>query len=285
MTLSRAGWIGIAVGLAVAAAVLFAAITRIDARSDAILTARHPLPPSPVVAATSPQAVAEGARLVAYTTCASCHGVELTGGPLNVALTQVYTGNLTREVRKLSDADLDRAIRWGLRPDRTAELIMPSQAYRGLTDTEMAEIIGYLRSLPPKGVDLPKLRPGFVLRANLAFGVVKTSVRRLDEARPPLDAGPATAAGRHLAAVACGRCHGTDLGGIEGVGPDMTVRGYYRRDQFHALIHKGDAIGEGNMQLMIQTAQASFSHFTDAEVDQIYDYLMARDRILAAKPK
>ena len=51
--------------------------------------------------------------------------------------------------------------------------------------------------------------------------------------------------GRHLAAIACGRCHGTDLGGIRDVGPDMTVRGYYSSAQFHALIQKGDAIGEG----------------------------------------
>jgi hypothetical protein len=63
----------------------------------------------------------------------------------------------------------------------------------------------------------------------------------------------------------------------------MTVRGYYSRAQFHALIQKGDAIGEGNMALMTQTAQANFSHFADAEVDAIYDYLDARDGILVAK--
>jgi hypothetical protein len=55
------------------------------------------------------------------------------------------------------------------------------------------------------------------------------------------------------------------------------------RAWFHALIQRGDAIGEGNMKLMTDTAQANFSHFTDAEVDAIYDYLDARDRILVAR--
>jgi len=92
-------------------------------------------------------------------------------------------------------------------------------------------------------------------------------------------------AGRHLTAIACARCHGDDLGGIGGAGPDLTVRGYYNRARFHALIGKGEAIGEGNMQLMTDTAEASFSHFTDGEIDAIYDYLDARDGVLVAKAR
>jgi hypothetical protein len=37
------------------------------------------------------------------------------------------------------------------------------------------------------------------------------------------------------------------------------------------------------MALMTETARSNFSHFTDAEVDAIYDYLDARDRILIAR--
>jgi hypothetical protein len=33
---------------------------------------------------------------------------------------------------------------------------------------------------------------------------------------------------------------------------------------------------------MALTAQTSFSHFNDREIDQIFDYLDARDRILSA---
>ena len=252
-------------------------------RSDAILAARHPLPPSAIVAATTPEAIARGERLVVVTNCTGCHGVDLTGGPLRVAGTPVFTANLTRVTARRTDAELDRAIRHGLRPNGSSELAMPSTAYSAFTDDEMASIIGYLRSLPPKGVNLPKFEPGLFLRASLLTGGLKMEADQVASAKPPLDAGPGVAAGRHLAAIACGRCHGSDLGGTRDAGPDMTVRGYYSRAQFFSLVKQGEMIGEGNMQLMTQTAKASFSHFTDGEIEAIYAYLDARDRILIAQ--
>ena len=255
----------------------------IVSRSQAILEARHALPPSQVVVERTPEAEAHGARLIAISACSGCHGTDLTGGPLRVFGTQVYTPNLTIQPKALSDAEIDQAIRAGLRPDGTSELVMPAHAYRAFTDDEVAAIIARLRALSRQGIEPPKPRPGLLLRAALAVGALQTEPEKVAAARAPLGAGATFAAGRHLAAIACGRCHGTDLGGISDVGPDLTVRGYYSRARFHALIQKGDAIGEGNMVLMTQTAQANFSHFTDAEVDAIYDYLDARDRILVAK--
>jgi mono/diheme cytochrome c family protein len=255
----------------------------IMSRSQAILEARHALPSSRVVVERTSEAEARGGRLIATSACSGCHGADLTGGPLRVFGTQVYTPNLTLHLGALSDADIDRALRAGLSPDGTSELVMPAHAYRAFTDDEIAAVIARLRALPRQGIDPPKPRPGLLLRAALVVGALQTEPEKVAAARPPLDAGAPFAAGRHLAAVACGRCHGTDLGGIRDVGPDMTVRGYYSRAKFHALIQRGDAIGEGNMALMTQTAQANFSHFTDAEVDAIYDYLDARDRILIAK--
>jgi mono/diheme cytochrome c family protein len=276
--------------LALGAIVALAAggVRLVMSRSQAILDARHALPASRVVVEQLPgaqaQAEARGARLIAVAACSGCHGAGLTGGPLRVFATQVYTPNLTLQLRALSDADIDRALRAGLRPDGTSELVMPAHAYRALTDDEVAAIIAGLRALPGQGSRQPGLRPGLLLRVALVVGALRTEPEQLAAAGSPLDAGASFAGGRHLAAIACGRCHGTDLGGIANVGPDLTVRGYYSRARFHALIQKGDAIGEGNMALMTETARNNFSHFTDAEVDAIYDYLEARDRILAARP-
>ena len=252
-------------------------------RSQAILDARHVLPPSRLVATLTPEAEARGGRLIAISACSGCHGTDLTGGPLNAFGTEVHAPNLTLQTPKLSDGDIDRALRAGLRPNGTSELMMPAHAYRGFTDDEVAAIIAGLRALPKKGTDLPGTQPGLLLRAALLAGWVQLETDKVAAARPPLDAGATLQAGRHLAAVACGRCHGSDLGGMRGGAPDMTVRGYYTRAKFHGLIQKGDAIGEGDMALMTQTAQASFSHFTNAEVDAIYDYLDARDGILLAR--
>jgi mono/diheme cytochrome c family protein len=131
---------------------------------------------------------------------------------------------------------------------------------------------------------MPRTQPGLLLRAALVVGWFQTEPDKVAQAHAPVNAGPSLAAGRHLAAIACGRCHGPDLRGGKNAGPDMTVLGYYSPAQFYALVKKGDAIGEGDMALMTQTAQASFSHFTDAEVGAIYAYLLTRDRLLGAKP-
>jgi cytochrome c553 len=273
----------LALGVIAALAAVAGGVQLVMSRSHAILAARRALPASRVVVETTPQAQVGGARLIAVAACSGCHGADLTGGPLRVWGTQVHTPNLTLQLRTLSDADIDRALRAGLRPDGTSELVMPAHAYRALTDGEVATIIAGLRALPARGTRQPGLRPGLLLRAALAVGALRTEPEQVAAAGSPLDAGAPFAAGRHLAAFACGRCHGTDLGGVANVGPDLTVRGYYTRAQFHALIQKGDAIGEGNMALMTETAQNNFSHFTDAEVDAIYDYLDARDRILVAR--
>jgi mono/diheme cytochrome c family protein len=275
----------LALGVLLALAVAAGADRWATTRSQAILDARHIAPPSHVVARRTPEAEARGAHLIAVSACSGCHGTDLIGGPLNAFGAQVYAPNLTRLPASLTDTQIDGVLRAGLRPDGTGELLMPAHAYRAFTDDEVAAIIARLRALPPKGIELPKTRPGLLLRAALAVGAIKTENDQVAAARPPVDAGTPFAAGRHLASIACGRCHGPDLGGVKNVGPDMTVRGYYTRAQFHALIQKGDAIGEGNMALMTQTAQASFSHFDDAEVDAIYDYLIARDRILVARAK
>jgi mono/diheme cytochrome c family protein len=267
----------------VGAAAVVGACVFIALRSRAVLEARHVPPPSAVVAAVSPDAVARGAHLVVVTGCIGCHGGELSGQALSLSGSTVYAGNLTLAAKKLSDAELDRAIRRGLRPDGTGELAMPSFAYANFSDDEVAAIIGYLRGLPARGTAPIQPPPGLVLRADLALGLVKTSPARLAEADTPIDAGASFEAGRHLAAVACGQCHGSDLAGAYGLpGPGLSVQGYYSRAQFHALMRTGAAVSDGDTELMSQTARRSFSHFSDGEIDAIYDYLAARDRILAA---
>jgi mono/diheme cytochrome c family protein len=272
---------------AVTAIVFAAGAVVVQARSQAILHERHPLRPSAVQAATAPEAIAEGRHLVQVNGCALCHGRELAGKMLGAAGSPLAAPNLTRVVARRTDAELDRAIRGGVRPDGTSEFGMPSHVYAGFTDAETDAIVGYLRSLKPVGAPTPRQEPGFMQRVDLAVGFMHPEVNRIAGAPRPIDLGPRLEPGRHLAALACAQCHGTDLSSGHGApGPDLMVRGGYTRAQFHTLMRTGQTPSGRELDLMSETARLSFSHFTDAEIDALYDYLYARDvRLDAAPPK
>lgn len=257
----------------------------VSQRSQAVLDERYVQPPSPVHVFQTPEAIARGAHLTVVTACISCHGADLTGRTIGVAGSAIYAPNLTIVSKRLSDADLDRAIRHGLKPNGASELAMPSPAYAGFSDEEVASIIAYLRSLQPEGGLAVQPSPGLMLRANLAIGVFKTEVVKLASVKTPLAAATAVEPGRHLAQVACGQCHGSDLAGGQGLpGPDLTVRGYYTPGQFKTLLRTGEAPDERDMELMSRTARTSFSHLSNDEISALYAYLDARDRSLSAAP-
>lgn len=282
---------GRALALAVAAAAAlvagFLGHRAIQAGSEAVFRARHPKPVSRVVAASDPAAIAEGRRLAVVAGCTLCHGDALTGPQAGGPAARLRSPNLTLIVGQRSDADLDRAIRSGLNPDGTGELAMPAYAYRELTDAETADLLGYLRSLRPQGRPYTPPPPSFVVRLNAALGRFHTQVYRLAHARSAVDAGPSYAAGRHLAVVACGQCHGPDLAGGENLaGPDLTLRGFYTRAQFHELMRSGEMPQTVHDELMQEAARNSLHALSAPEVDAIYDYLIARDVTLAkAQPR
>ena len=269
-----------------AAIVLAGGYALVLSRSQAVLQARYPLRVSTVQASTAPDAIAEGRHLTQVNGCGLCHGRDLAGRMLAAAGSPLAAPNLTRVTAKRTDAELDRAIRDGVRPDGTSEFGMPSHVYAGFTDQEMAEMLGYLRSLKPQGAPTVRPPPGLMQRVDLAIGFMHPEVKRIAGAPRPMDLGPRYAEGRHLAALACGQCHGTDLSSGHGApGPDLMVRGDYSRAQFHTLLRTGETPSGRELDLMSETARLSFSHFSDAEIDAIYDYLDARDARLDAALK
>lgn len=251
-------------------------------RAQAALDVRYP--PAPARLDTASASKGEGERLTYVLGCRACHAKDLTGAQMTLSSSTLAAPNLTL-LAKRSDAELDAALRQGLRPDGRSELAMPSQAYAGLTDAQASAVIAYLRGLTPSGPPVPQPPYGFLLRMNLATGALKTQAVRVKDAQPPIDAGPTVETGRRLASLACGQCHATDLKAGSGYpAPDLTIRGYYDRKQFHKVMRTGEGLPR-DMKLMAEVAASSLSHLTDPEIDALYDYLIARDEKLAAKPK
>jgi mono/diheme cytochrome c family protein len=198
----------------------------------------------------------------------------------------LWSANLSVLAKTNSDADFDRAIRQGLRKDATSLLLMPSYAYAAMPDDELAAIIAYIRSRPERGQQRPAPRWGLLVHAILAFDLAKTARGELAERKNAFDAGPQHAAGRLLAQISCGECHATDLTGGPAAGPmpappDLSIVASYDKGDFVKFMRTGKAAGDRELPMMSGTARARFSHFTDAEVSALYDYLAARGNALA----
>lgn len=248
---------------------------------------KYPLPQASTVTA-SPERAKEGAHLAQIYGCTGCHKADLTGALFNEIPdgTRLWSSNLPMLAKSYSDADFDRAIRHGLRADRTSVILMPSNAYTALSDDELAAIISFIRSLPPKGEQHPRRHLGLFVHAGVAFGVFKTAREELAGAAAAIDPGTSYAQGRHLALVGCSECHGSNLAGGAAVGPmparpDLDLVASYDREDFVKFMRTGKAPGNRELPMMSDIARTRFSHFTDAEANALYDYLAARGKILA----
>ena len=60
------------------------------------------------------------------------------------------------------------------------------------------------------------------------------------------------------------------------------MREAYDRARFRTLMRTGATADGDSFGLMPRTARTFFSHFSDGEIDAIYDYLDARDQALGA---
>jgi len=275
-------WLGLGAGAIVA--LCAAALGYFYIASQAIIDRRYPLPASSLRASRDPQAVARGGRLARVYGCADCHARALQGA--FIADFGVSSRNLARLAASFSDADFERAVRKGLRPDGTSVAeFMPSDAFQYMADGDMADIIAYIRSLKPGGKDIPFPAYDFKARLGLLKGEAHMDQFWFAQQKPALDLGARYSRGRELAMTTCGECHMTPLSGAPDFlppprAPDLSLVASYTREDFVRLMRTGKAAGNRELPLMSPTARLRFSRFSDAEVNAIYDYLAARGRKL-----
>jgi mono/diheme cytochrome c family protein len=169
------------------------------------------------------EAIASGKHLVeARYGCQACHGQNLAGGVMidDPAIGSVLGPNLTAgkgsRVNGYDMADWDRIVRHGVKPDGTGAL-MPSEDFFKMSDTELADIVAFIRSVPAVDAEVPGPKLGPVGKVLVALGKLPISAERQPDpsaehpAEPPRTA-ESTEFGAHLAATCVG-CHRTNLAG------------------------------------------------------------------------
>lgn len=113
-----------------------------------------------------------------------------------------------------TDTDWVRAIRHGVMPEGTGEVLMFD--YSTMSDQDLSDLIAYLKQIPPVDTNYPEMSDGPILPIVAAAGLLPLAAEKIDHSAPhPADPTPGATVeyGGYLSAV-CTACHGNGIGSI-----------------------------------------------------------------------
>ena len=204
-------------------------------------------------------ALKQGKYLFESRGCAECHGSDGRGvvvvdspGGMRVKAPNITTGP-GGVVAGYNEGDWVRAIRHGVAPSGHALMVMPSEDYNRMSDTDFAALVAYVRSLPAVPGESAEFKLPLIVKALYGADVVKDAAEKIDHRRPPATPVAVGATAEHGAYVAamCAGCHRPTLKGgpIAGAPPewppaaDLTPAGAMARydtpDKFTAMMRTG----------------------------------------------
>ncbi len=216
-------------GLGVLLVAALTALAGLLLNSQRLLNRTVTVVAAPVPYTSGAAALARGEYLFKSRDCAACHGAGGEGqlhidDPIGL---KVRSANLTRgagsAVLNYDEADWVRAIRHGVKPDGRPLFVMPSEIYNRLTDSDLADLVAYMRSLPPRDSAPASFQLPLVVRLLHGAGQIPDAAAKIDHRLPPQEPvpeGDAVELGRYVAQTCMG-CHGAQLEGgrIPGVPP------------------------------------------------------------------
>jgi cytochrome c553 len=223
--------------------------------------------------------------------CVDCHSEDLGGKVIadELLIGRLVASNLTRGrgglAKDYGDQDLVRAIRHGVARSGRPLIVMPSESFHRFSDTDLAAIIAYTRSIPAVDRTLPETRVGPLARVLHILGYPLLPAEIIDHSATnavPVQ-GASVDYGEYLATVAgCRSCHGPALAGGDGPGPNITVGaiGTWTEADFRKALREGRR-SNGTM-LTDEMPWKVFAQMKDEELAALWMY----ERSLpAVKPK
>ena len=231
--------------------------------------------------------VAYGAHLAKIHACADCH-TDSFGGKVFVDAPPflVVATNLTSGKGGVGSTysiqDWDRAIRYGVKPDGSANIIMPSKTLHNLSDDDTRALIAYLKSVPPVDNELPitELRAlGKILVAAGEFDPAN-EVHLESNRRDALEAGVTKEYGKYLASITCIYCHGDNLEGGPALGSDsppptsLRPASQWPLAQFKTAMRTGVTPAQHQMDPK-DMPWTAYENMTDDELEAIHLHLQS----------
>ncbi|PWF41884.1 c-type cytochrome [Massilia glaciei] len=174
----------------------------------------------PVEVLTDGAHIAQGRYLFNTRGCASCHGANGAGlqvmkdeGLLVVAPN--ITGGAHSAISDYNTSDWVRTLRHGVKPNGNPVMIMPSEDFNRLSNTDLGSLLGFVQQLPPVAGRKAVVELPVKLKLMYAFGMFRDASQKIDHSLPPAAPVLAAASLEHGAYVAnnCISCHGATLNG------------------------------------------------------------------------
>jgi mono/diheme cytochrome c family protein len=214
-------WIGI--GLAVLIGLVLVLVIVVYGWSNYRLNKTYTIQPEAIPIPTDAAAIERGQHIaLAIGKCGDCHGQKLEGkvfidAPPGFLVAPNLTSGQGGVEATFTDADWVRAIRHGVDPQGRPLLFMPAQEFNYLSDSDLGDLIAYVKSVPPVDNQPPVsyVRPlGRVL--HLAGQLDLLPAELIDHTGPrPVAPEPGVTVeyGAYLANIGCHGCHGPGLSG------------------------------------------------------------------------
>jgi cytochrome c553 len=185
----------------------------------------HNVPVEKITIPTDQASIAHGEHIATIRMCKDCHTENWSGQSDSVpGLITLSMPNLTPGAGGVGAANTDedwvRAIRHGVGYDGRGLLLMPSRVWYYLSDEDLADLIAYLKSLPPVDNEPPKTELGPLGRVMMTLGQLPPEATEPDatvidhDAPRPVAPQPGVTVeyGMYLART-CTLCHGSELNG------------------------------------------------------------------------
>jgi mono/diheme cytochrome c family protein len=278
-------------GLVVLVAAAAGVVSRL---SDRKLHRIVQLPPLQATFAAAEGRLEHGEYLFKTRGCTDCHGADGAG---HVVIDDKSSGFFVRSpnitsggaspVRSYTDVDWVRTLRHGVKPSGEPLLVMPSEDYARMADSDIAALVTYVRSLPPANTGAAEFSEfPLPIKAAYLFGAIKDAAERIDHTAPPPAAVPdeLLARGQYIA-QGCTGCHGAHFSGgkIPGTppawpaaanltsAPDSAMAHYTSAEQFKSLFRTGKR-PDGSAVSEVMPFKA-LGYMNDTELDALFAFL------------
>ena len=279
-------WLGIVLGGLIGLVLILAVVLFLVGRNR--LNNAPEVATAPVTVVDDAESVENGRTFATISSCTGCHGQQLEGSLMidEAPIGTIPAPNLTSGAggvgSRYTDADWERAIRHGVNADDEVMVIMSSNHYAAYSDEDLADLIAYLKSVPPVDNDLGERQIQFM--GNIIFGVFAfdswavNNIAHTAVGGESPEVGETAVYGKYLIDIAsCVSCHAENLAGNYGQldsprGPNLTAWATdHDRETFATALQMG-VLPDGS-QMSMEMPWMAYVQLSDTEVGALWAYL------------